>query len=873
MGEQYELKQLSPNFIVTMKDSQNNIKSLSDQFFRLKNNAAKLSLLHEQSTVAKEKLEVKLKNRDAKIEFLENEIRRLAILKDNRDKMIEAISGQLKEACSALNGLNEKLLAKEERGIAFFNAKKKLKTISGEIVRLSGVLEKNTLGEVSYSQVPEKIKLKQVQYVPALNNNSLESQYALDFLSIEGGAKEMKIEVPQSEWDALQQSVLRKYGEGFMQYCFGGKIRLLERNQMIREINKTSLFLGKLKEQVGNKKCVIIGNGPSLNHHDFSLMEGNFMIGSNYIFMNREKMGYFPDLITASNFLVVEQRLKEFLEVPVPKIFPFYMYNLVGSHDNVFYVNLNHLPEFSENIGLWASTRSTVTFFNLQLAYYLGFAETFLIGVDNTYTQSTKAEGKVLNQEEDDPNHFSPEYFKGLKWQSADPNNMAMVYSVAKKFFDNAGRKISNAGIGGALEVFPRVDYKKALQSEGVKPKLNGAPKVNRVIVSINPDLQSYFGHYYQLDLKVADLVSKRGDGFVVLANKSVDLGLNSKFPFMLPLFSEQSYVLGIRKIEEGDVEQLFISELLEGIVLVKKIFPDVQSYEFFMYCGAYPHLRAISKVMENENQKESGMGVCRFHVHVFYPAFESAFDRSSKKQAEEFFNRENLDENLRLYAGTKEFRSHIKGAHGVDLRYLPCSSTTFTDEELPSYRESGKKASDIICFPGNLRPEKGMEVTIDALFNICNDSEFKNLKMIVRRFKKTEELDEVDFFKCGLGRRISWVEGELSDQQFKEMMAIADIVVIPYSKGAFEMRPSGLFADSIMLEKPVLVEEGTFMANFVQLYGNGAVYGSGDGADLVTKLKDILRNMETLELACKLARASWEEGNSWNAFYEKLIN
>ena len=857
-----------------MKEFSSSIKSLADHFFRLKKEVAILTSRREKSKILEQKLNVKLKNREAKIKFIENEIKRSTVLKSNREKMVEVLSGQLKAACSLLDGLKESLSVNDGRGIAFFKAKKKLDATSKEIFRLAGILEENLLGSVPYEKVPAKIVLSQEKYEPDSIKESQPNKILCNFNDIVGGAKEMKLEVPQTQWDEVQRCVIRDHGEAYMQYCFGGKIRLLERKSLIYEINKSSIFLGKLKQEIGDKKCVIIGNGPSLNKHDFQLMEGNFMIGSNYIFMNQEKMGYYPDLITASNFLVIEQRLKEFLEIPVPKIFPFYMFNLVGSHDDVYYVNLNHLPEFSENVGLWASTRSTVTFFNLQLAFYLRFSETFLIGVDNTYTQSTKAEGKVLVQEVDDPNHFSPEYFKGLKWQSADPSNMAMVYSFAKEFFDKAEMNVSNAGIGGALEVFPRVDYKRALKCKGKKQKLLKASKIDRVIVSINPDLQSYFGHYYQLDLKMAALLSRRGDGFVVLANKSVDLGLNSKFPLMLPLFTEQSYVLGIRKVEEADAEQLFISELKKGITIVKETFPDVKIFEFYMYCGAYPHLRTISEILDQENKKKSDAErICRFHVHVFYPAFESAFDRSSKDQAEEFFTREKRDQNLLLYAGTKEFKAIISGVHGVDFRYLPCASTTFTDEELEFYGEPREKRKDVICFPGNLRPEKGMDVTIDSLFRICSDSDFENSNLVVRRFKKTDEVDEVDFYKFELGKCISWVEGELSDSQFKEMMTNADIFVIPYSKDAFEMRPSGLFADSIILGKPVLVEEGTFMANFVQLYGNGAVYQARDGADLVTKLKNMRADRAKLDLACGLARASWREGNSWNAFYEKLTN
>lgn len=832
---------------------------------------AKLKSSLDNSTVLGQKLTVKLKNREAKIEYLENELIRSSILKENRDKMVDAVSGQLENARKALSSLQKKMSDGEGKKIGFFQAKRKLKMVVEEIGRLSAVLESNSLSSVSYNQVPDKIRLQQEQYVPFSNNGVQAKHYQCDFVDIEGNAKEMKLEIPQSEWDDLQRSVLEDYGQSYMQYCFGGKIRLLDRKDMIREVNKACLFLGKLKKEISGKKCVIIGNGPSLNKHDFSLMSGNFMIGSNYIFMNHEKMGYYPDLITATNFLVVEQRLKEFLAVPVPKIFPFYMYNLVGPHENVYYVNINHLPEFSENLGLWASTRSTVTFFNLQIAYYLGCAETFLIGVDNTYTQSTKAEGKVLNQEEDDPNHFSPEYFKGLKWQSADPGNMAMVYGFAKQFFDNAGRSVSNAGIGGALEVFPRVDYKTALRNKNRQKRRVKVSDVDRVVVSINPDLQSYFGHYYQLDLKMADLLSRQGDGFVVLANKHVDLELNLKFPYMVPVFSEQSYVLGIRNVEEGGVEQLFITELRQGISAVRDVFPEAQNYEFFMYCGAYPHLRAISEILASENENESGG--CRFHVHVFYPSFETAFDRSSKRQAKEYFDRMNHDERLVLYAGTKEFGSNLKAAHDVDLRYLPCSSTTFTDDELDIFRASREKKTEIICFPGNLRPEKGMNVTLEALLELHETEEFAQWEVVVRRFKRTQDLDEVDVYKCGLGRNITWIEGELSDRQFKEMMANADIVVIPYSKEAFEMRPSGLFTDSILLEKPVLVENGTFMANFVQLYGNGEVYSPMSGADLVAKLNKMLANKEKLKLACKLARASWETENSWNAFYEKLTN
>ena len=855
-----------------MNESINRIKSLIDRYFGLKRQMVLKNGHLTDVKVNEEKLLVKLSNRDSRIEYLENELSRVQVLKSNRDRMIDALVAHSVEISGELEKIKEGISNDLKWPFGLFSVSRRLRLIQENIESFSNKLEVNPCEAIDYEDVPEKIELIQNQYMPPLVSDDAHAvNYDYDFVDIEGGARELKLDFPQAEWDSVQQSVLRDYGEGFMQYCFGGKIRLLGREDMVREVNKTGRFLAGLKKEVADRKCIVVGNGPSLNKHDFKLMRGQFMIGSNYIFMNHDKMGYYPDLITATNFLVVEQRLQDFLDIKVPKIFPFYMYNLVGPCKDVYYLNVNHLPEFSENANLWASTRSTVTFLNLQIAYFLGFEETYLIGVDNTYQQSTKREGKILVQEENDPNHFSPEYFKGLQWQSADPDNMAMVYGFAKQYFDKAGLKVFNAGIGGALEVFPRLDYKNALRGgKGRAVKIKDS-KCERVVISINPDLQSFFGHYYQLDLNISKELAVRGDGFVVLCNKSIDLEVNSKFPFLIPCFSETSHALGLRNVGELDVEALFKQELQEGIEKIKQSFISVKYFEFFMYCGSYPHLRAVSDVIDNLNRKDS----CRFrfHIHVFYPAFEKAFGRSTEAQGQDYFSEYKSSPKLLPYAGTEDFQVHLSGTHNVDIRYLPCSSTTFTDEEIEHYREGQSADFNVVCFPGNLRPEKGMAVTLDALFRINEDEEFSETQFIVRRFKKNDEEDEVDYYKCILRKGIEWVEGELSSGSFKTMVASADIVVIPYSKEAFGMRPSGLFADSILLEKPVLVEAGTFMARYVEAFGNGYVYKPNDGQDLVSKLKKMFSNVEQLRLACRLARVEWEGKNSWNKFYESLTS
>ena len=101
----------------------------------------------------------------------------------------------------------------------------------------------------------------------------------------------------------------------------------------------------------------------------------------------------------------------------------------------------------------------TVTYAAVQIAYYMGFDTIILIGVDHSFTTKGKPHSEVVS-EGDDPNHFDPQYFgKGVRWQLPDLERSELAYQTAKNHFEQAGRKIVDATIGGNLDVFEKVDY------------------------------------------------------------------------------------------------------------------------------------------------------------------------------------------------------------------------------------------------------------------------------------------------------------------------------------------------------------------------------------------------------------------------------
>jgi hypothetical protein len=95
----------------------------------------------------------------------------------------------------------------------------------------------------------------------------------------------------------------------------------------------------------------------------------------------------------------------------------------------------------------------------------MGFEQVILIGVDHSFTTQGKPNTTVVSQG-DDHDHFHAGYFgKGFRWQLPDLETSERAYCMARQAYQQAGRQVLDATIGGKLTVFPRIDYDTLFQS------------------------------------------------------------------------------------------------------------------------------------------------------------------------------------------------------------------------------------------------------------------------------------------------------------------------------------------------------------------------------------------------------------------------
>lgn len=245
-----------------------------------------------------------------------------------------------------------------------------------------------------------------------------------------------------------------------------GRIKIILKYTYIKiKYLKTTLFLlkskshlKKYKNKYENKRCFIIGNGPSLRAEDLEKLDGEITFASHGIYYIYDKTLWRPAFYCAQDYKLILERYDDikkrckncdsFFGIFPDFRYPNFSENAFGIKLKLQSFNNENPPKFSNDAIKGFYEGMTVTYFALQLAVYMGFKEIYLLGVDHFYSG-------------DDNDHFSKEDVCTNKPQI---DKSTLAYIAAKKYADENNIKIYNATRGGKLEVFERVNFDKIIQ-------------------------------------------------------------------------------------------------------------------------------------------------------------------------------------------------------------------------------------------------------------------------------------------------------------------------------------------------------------------------------------------------------------------------
>lgn len=213
--------------------------------------------------------------------------------------------------------------------------------------------------------------------------------------------------------------------------------------------------LSELKNKHIGQRCFIIGTGPSLNKTNLDLLKGEILIGVNTLFNIFDKHDIICKYWSVSDGVVFKKHHKKLLgldttlflsETAASEFLNHKKYYLKESKEKPFVLRINGPMDIWNKIGKDITKGvyggATVTIQSLQVAFYLGFKEVYLLGCDCDYSGIHRFDGSKTDN------------LRGMA--AGETKKVFSAYKICKKIFEDNNRKIYNATVGGKLEVFKR---------------------------------------------------------------------------------------------------------------------------------------------------------------------------------------------------------------------------------------------------------------------------------------------------------------------------------------------------------------------------------------------------------------------------------
>ena len=226
------------------------------------------------------------------------------------------------------------------------------------------------------------------------------------------------------------------------------------------------------------KRAWIIGNGPSLNQIDLSLLDNEISFAMNRISLLYNRTSWRPTYYmycsdNVNNSVWGKELTKDIKNAVEQKATTAFIWNRfkhviiqggkLAKNPNWFDDMTEYGPDDERSFSIDAVDRldKSGTSMNVvfQLAYFMGIKEIFLLGADLGWKTTSR-------NKQTDPNHFDSSYNAHIgngDWENA---HMRRTHQLVKKHLDKLGVKVYNASKKTLLDVYPLVNYEDILEGK-----------------------------------------------------------------------------------------------------------------------------------------------------------------------------------------------------------------------------------------------------------------------------------------------------------------------------------------------------------------------------------------------------------------------
>jgi hypothetical protein len=249
-----------------------------------------------------------------------------------------------------------------------------------------------------------------------------------------------------------------------------------------RLLSKNLIF----KDKYRGRRCFVIGNGPSLNKQDLSLLKGEITIVMNQFHRHPILRQWQPTFYCAADppetYLNNKNELNELKKCqqtlfPEAFFFPLSMKEFLEKNnlfppDKTYFVKMGIEPQYWNKNKKWDFSSvipgvRTTAHLALYLALFLGCSPVYLLGLDNDWLSHRSVYRHFYSDHKTDPEDEAADLSKqSYKMLMENTLQHWIIFERVQEYAAKEGIKIFNATEGSFLDVFPEINYLDLFKQE-----------------------------------------------------------------------------------------------------------------------------------------------------------------------------------------------------------------------------------------------------------------------------------------------------------------------------------------------------------------------------------------------------------------------
>lgn len=391
---------------------------------------------------------------------------------------------------------------------------------------------------------------------------------------------------------------------------------------------------------------------------------------------------------------------------------------------------------------------------------------------------------------------------------------------------------------------------------------------MSAVFCIVDPELKDHRGHYFDYDRTIAGEVVRRGLAPVILSHRQIEAGLNAGGR-IIPTFARGIWASNPHRQWGNSLRWLpiiarFLLDLRRG---VRAAGVDQDSILFVPTAlGAHIFAWALFALTYPPNTGPRIVLMLRFQDE-FYD--NSLLARLGFRLLE----RSAARNRVQLVSDSHRLAEDYKALTSLPIGVVPIPH----GDRRPAAAKSPLSARRPLRFValGDAREEKGFLEILEAVRIMPSLQPERQIEFALHAYAPGSKRvgDALDAFRRAAAPNVTLVDVALSASDYEMLLDSADAILLPYHAEFYRSRTSGPFAEAVAAGKPVIVTDGTWMAECARALGIGIICAEETPRSLAQAVVGASREIMRLEQNAREAAGRWSEYHNASRFMDAILH